>query len=1547
MPRKLLLLTLSAILLVNQALPAFAQVPGKETLEKQPAKQSKGVPTVAQRDSVQGRTAGFGEPYLVTVPEGGTLLNEVGLNPYPGNRTVYARWKKGSSPMDRLHWAESLLSPKQEPALAEEALNKLIASKPETRVVGLAKRAKAFSLFYQGRYRAASDYLLAICADGSVAGRAKDLQGFQRHAEACAQYHEAHGRLGIYQPGRTDPLCGVRSAARSLQRFGLPYDEAKVAKVLPHTGMGSSTPDIVGGLAKLGFRARTLTGRPEIIRDLPLPAIVRVEHDHFIAVISADSKGVAYWCVDCHGEQRVTWSQWNAMEPDCFMPVTKEGTSEEALLELALTPGISGFASLTPGIINPFASLAGTQSGYPGILFFVCGARPQGLPCYGCPPVSQPCATAVFGADPLNAASGGEEYMPGPDLQVYNPTGPSVSWGREYFSIGNPVENGFGNNWSYSYNLVVNRWGEGGDYPGSPPKVDLVMPNSGHIQYTMPTGSHVPDASHTADVQLVPVEQGAACIVTWKWDASISQDYFEIKLKGEATIRTTGSESYPRSTSGSTFSYVNPGSLYRIASITDQVGRSIKFQYQDFDRTYTLAGSGTLTYPVRVLTSITDDSNVALLTLSVGTDALYTAATDRYGRKVVYTVQGFTSGGVPSGSVNKVFATTQASQIVDASASNPPARFVYGYSNESNGHSESIPTLHTISEPSPTGTGLSTTTLDYDSIGRVSLVTDGNGNKMDPVYASEGSAYGTRIDYKDPAGNLVEQYYMEFDAKMNLTQVRNDAGAIVKTLLFQGANPYRPTTVKDAYNRTWTYSWDGYGNLLGSTTPRSVTTTRTVSYAAWPLGRVTEVAEGSKTSTTIDYYSNGLVWKVNTPIPGESGTGNRQTTEYTYDSLGNVLTVVSPGNNAETAHTTTLNYTSDGSYSQSAKRGQPLTATNSNNETNHFRYDARGNTTSAWDPLGNTHTLMYNLADQVTDSYAPPTGNSGSGSARSQTVYLYTGGPGVQANAYNESGALVRTIDNVYGQEGETLSVSGSTEAAQMTYTPTYRTKTVDDGMGSTHRTTYTYNVKGQCTQIDAPGASGANFDRTTFTYDLNGRTLTRTDGRALVSTYAYNEPDGQLTSVSYSNACSVSLQYDAYGRVTSVTDSSVVGGVPQNDSIGTSVYDDLGLQSSASRTYKGLTAKTFTYTYFPDGSRASMVNPSGTWSYLYDKAGRYTSMVSPIGTVSSQYDAAGRQTVRTLPNGATTTCAFNAVGGLTSLVNRKQDNTIVSQWGSFAYDGAFNLAGATCSNNVGGSNFNGSIGYSYDTKDRLTLETSTRFSGYTENNVWDLAGNPTTFRSSSGRTYNVDNQRSNTGYAYDGNGNPTTYSGSSATYDQENRLTSLSSAYYSYGYRADGLRAWQQATNIFGPPTKRYYLYDGGQAVCELDTSGNVVATTVYAPDGLVGRAGGGQTRYALFDWQGNLAHWMTSSTAVSMSAAYTAWGQRNYVWPIQPVNDWRIGFGYNARWGYQRTSPASTTARTGTTTCQRRVADKGPHRLRRRVELVRVLHRRTRGGG
>ena len=69
--------------------------------------------------------------------------------------------------------------------------------------------------------------------------------------------------------------------------------------------------------------------------------------------------------------------------------------------------------------------------------------------------------------------------------------------------------------------------------------------------------------------------------------------------------------------------------------------------------------------------------------------------------------------------------------------------------------------------------------------------------------------------------------------------------------------------------------------------------------------------------------------------------------------------------------------------------------------------------------------------------------------------------------------------------------------------------------------------------------------------------------------------------------------------------------------------------------------------------------------------------------------------------------------------------------------------------------------------------------------------------------------------------------------------------------YRGDGLRAYtDEYDEESGTWTRTYYLYDGGNAVAELVTSGNLKFTNVFAPDGLVcRRSAAGTTGYYLFD--------------------------------------------------------------------------------------------------
>ncbi|NUQ11433.1 MAG: RHS repeat-associated core domain-containing protein, partial [Gemmatimonadaceae bacterium] len=182
----------------------------------------------------------------------------------------------------------------------------------------------------------------------------------------------------------------------------------------------------------------------------------------------------------------------------------------------------------------------------------------------------------------------------------------------------------------------------------------------------------------------------------------------------------------------------------------------------------------------------------------------------------------------------------------------------------------------------------------------------------------------------------------------------------------------------------------------------------------------------------------------------------------------------------------------------------------------------------------------------------------------------------------------------------------------------------------------------------------------------------------------------------------------------------------------------------------------------------------------------------------------------------------------------------------------------------------------------RLTAETSTRLSGYDFANTFDGAGNALEFRDEA-HTYNADNQLVGPGtYAYDGNGNPTTWGGTALTWDVENRLTAYGSA-LTAGYRGDGLRAWKDDGT-----TRTYFLYDGINVLCELDSSGTVIASTTHGAHGLLSR---GSTQYQ-FDPLGDAVLLLDGSGAVTAHQLHDAWGN-----PLMTA----VGpHGYRARYGY-----------------------------------------------
>jgi hypothetical protein len=79
--------------------------------------------------------------------------------------------------------------------------------------------------------------------------------------------------------------------------------------------------------------------------------------------------------------------------------------------------------------------------------------------------------------------------------------------------------------------------------------------------------------------------------------------------------------------------------------------------------------------------------------------------------------------------------------------------------------------------------------------------------------------------------------------------------------------------------------------------------------------------------------------------------------------------------------------------------------------------------------------------------------------------------------------------------------------------------------------------------------------------------------------------------------------------------------------------------------------------------------------------------------------------------------------------------------------------------------------------------------------------GNPTSWKGST-RTFNPNNQETTGGtsqFNYDGNGNPTTYKGSSFAFNENDKLTNITTAgsiLLQAGYRSNGLRAWKNTAN-------------------------------------------------------------------------------------------------------------------------------------------------------
>jgi hypothetical protein len=373
-----------------------------------------------------------------------------------------------------------------------------------------------------------------------------DASLMMRHAMGCLGYHLGNSRLGIPEPPVLDPYCGAASLAASLKYLGLPFDRRSVASLCSVTEEGSNLQDLLDAGKKLGASTYPVSADDRGLMAMPKPAIAFVEEDHFISVVRADKKGVAYLCSDCGawpgGEVNLTWKQWHQMEPGFYGVVVQKSSNWDrflarltslkpkaaALGPVGMAKALTGFSPGLQVCSSVSASNLHLASAISRLLpvsqliahlailgdparQVACGNSAESahccLPCGTCPSASGGSGNGSTGSggsagkgggsgggasagDPVNLATGEEEYTPDPDLNVYNPIGPSVSFSRIYHSLRAPhfeawyESSDFGQGWSYSYNIGVEDPTLGGFGPSQDKYI--FMPNGGRILFTAP-----------------------------------------------------------------------------------------------------------------------------------------------------------------------------------------------------------------------------------------------------------------------------------------------------------------------------------------------------------------------------------------------------------------------------------------------------------------------------------------------------------------------------------------------------------------------------------------------------------------------------------------------------------------------------------------------------------------------------------------------------------------------------------------------------------------------------------------------------------------------------------------------------------------------------------------------------------------------------------------------------------------------------------------------------------------------------------------------------
>jgi RHS repeat-associated protein len=685
---------------------------------------------------------------------------------------------------------------------------------------------------------------------------------------------------------------------------------------------------------------------------------------------------------------------------------------------------------------------------------------------------------------------------------------------------------------------------------------------------------------------------------------------------------------------------------------------------------------------------------------------------------------------------------------------------------------------------------------------------------------------------------------------------------------------------------TWSYAYDPV--TLGvsvQTNPDGSTQT----FAYDDAGHVISSSDGLGRTTSTQYDAAGKVTQSTDP------TGVHTTTVYNAAEKPTSVTVSLSGQSAESANDVlnpSYARASSYAYTDAAHPGEATTFTNANSHATGYGYDAFGDLTTLTDSQSHVTKYGYDTTRGWKTSMVTPVGVAAGVApgctppAKGCTTYAYD----AYEHVTTTTDPLGHTIKATFDADGNQLtSTDGNNHTTTTTYDAVDRptkvqkpstdaTVTVynDDGTinkvtdAASHNTSYIYDAQARVT-------SSTNQDNKTtgYTYDGMGRLKTTTKPNSDVVTQTWDNA-GQLTGIAYSGTSTpaAGYTYDLDGRRTTMTDGT-----------GTSTYsyDSFGENTSVT-TGSGATTS---YAYDAVGNTTAITYPTvGTKvTRHFNTLEQLDSVTDPGGGVSSfGYNADGAPTTIGYANGDTSTVTYdNADQPATSALTRA-----AAALGTITYgrDNTGDLNATTPSAGAPGL----ATTYGYNTNQYLTGSTvgsTTTAYSYdsigdptkvgSANQVFDPAGqlcwtttstvtSPTCGSPATGATT----------YGYDANGNRTgkTPSGSTATtyaYNAAGELTGVSGgASATYAYNGDGLRSAKTTGS-----TTLTFTWDARSKIPQLLSDGTT--DYVYGPTGTPVEqftAGGANPVFYFADAHGSTTELTNAAGAVAGSYAYSPWG-------------------------------------------------------------------------